>query len=262
MSERAERPEVTVPLPRRVLVGREAKIFDVLPASIITNLHHPTSESALVWNLIYPLAREGIDLSRLLSLRPLWGPPTKDPPEDHLEAYFWGYDIGGNRLPGLDDTLRRVDGSGPKTEVDLFFIGERNIIAVEAKYTGAPGRCSRYSHARCPEVHPDDSREPVCRYWEPSGPIFTRHLEFGPRPSDNGAPPLCYRHYQLGRTVLVGQDLAARRGLDLHLWLLIPEAEWRAVERAWLDFVGRLRDDRLWRNSRVISWDVIQNMRP
>lgn len=260
MSQAHERANLKVPLPRRILVGRDEKIFEALPATILTNLFRPQSESALAWNLIYPLVREGVRLSDLQSMRPLWGPPSKNSSEDLLRAYFWGYGIDGARMPGLDEALRRVDGRGPKTEVDLFLMGEGTLIAVEAKYTAGLGRCSRYTHARCPEVHQEGSLEPACRYWEPPGPLFSRHLELGPRPTGNNAPPLCYRHYQLARTVLVGQELAAWHGLDLHLWLLIPEAEWRAAERTWLDFVGRLRDDGLWRNSRVIAWDAIQRL--
>lgn len=261
MSENSDSSGGEAFIPRRVLVGREEPIFDTLPGTILANLHRATSESALVWNLIYPLARDGISLSELLSLRPLWGPPSNHHAQDQLVPYFWGYGIGGERLPGLDETLRHIDGRGPKTEVDLFLVGEKNLVVAEAKHTGGLGRCSRYSRRSCPEVHGAQSDGETCRYWESPGLSFHRFLNFGPRPVSEEPPPLCYRHYQLARTLLVGRELASRHGLELHLWLLIPQLQWRVVERAWLDFMDRVEDDKLWRNSRVLSWRAIQKLK-
>jgi hypothetical protein len=248
--------------PRQVLVGREEPIFDALPGTILANLHQPASESALVWNLIYPLARDGVALSQLMSLRPLWGPPCSHQVRDQLSPYFWGYGVDGERLPGLDETLRHVDGAGPKTEVDLLLIGEEHLVVAEAKHTGGLGRCSRYARRRCPEVHQPNSNPEPCRYWESRGQRFSQYLNFGPRPENEEPPPLCYRHYQLARTLLVGRELASWYGLELHLWLLIPQLQWHSIERSWLDFMDRIKDDGLWRNSRVIAWQDIRALNP
>ncbi len=250
------------PAPKRILSGSDEPIFNVLPQRVLANLRSPTSENALLWNLIYPLTQPTISIAKLISLRPLWG--TSDLSEtvdEELEPYFWGYSIDGDRLLSLDEVLEEVDGPGLKTEVDLFLLGKRNVVLVEAKHFGGLGRCKRYAQLHCPEVHrAAEELEDVCRYWEDSFASFRDHLEFGPRPEPGEGIPPCYRHYQLARTLLVGVSLSTRLQLQLHLWLVVPRGRWRSFEKEWLDFTDRVRDDELWRRLRVIAWQDIRKL--
>lgn len=235
--------------------GSQEGIFSVLPASVLENLNRPGSENALLWNLIYPLARPHLSLQALLALPPLWGTRLSRS-EDLLRPYFWGYDISGKPLAGLAEAVEEVDGPGRGTEPDLVLLGERTLVIAEVKHTASPGRCGRYQRGRCPEIH--GPSEPACRYWEVGTARFDALMDFGPRPSPEAQrPPPCARHYQLGRTLLLGGRLAERKGLELHLWLILPEARWRALERAWLDFVDRIRDPGLWRRCRVLAWEAV-----
>ncbi len=247
-------------IPRSILIGREEGIFDVLPQRVFDNLYRSGSENALVWNLLYPRLTPTLSLDRLLRLRPLWG-SVLTPEEDRLRVFFWGYSASGERLEGLDEALHEVDGSGPATEVDLFLVGERNLIVVEAKNRSGLGQCGRYARGRCPEVHSEvlDSGGP-CRYWHANEFRFDRWLDFGIPPSPGSPPPPCNRHYQLARTLLVGQALARSRELSLHLWLIVPRTRWRAAEKDWLDFTDRVRDEPLWRRCRVLAWEQLRRL--
>ena len=118
----------------RILVGTEEPIFSVLPDRVISNLRNEASENALVWNLMYPIAQPTITMSALLGLRPLWGTPSLKFIDEPLEPYYWGFNVNGQRLEGLDQTLDTIDGAGNQTEVDLFLLGESNLILVEAKH--------------------------------------------------------------------------------------------------------------------------------
>ena len=251
------------PVSKRILFGSGEPIFSVLPANIQVNFGNASSENALLWNLIYPLAQPEIAMDTLFKLRPLWGTRTRNSGEtDELKPYFWGYAIDGERLAELDPVLLALDGSGPRTEVDLFLVGRKNLILVEAKNQSGLGRCSRYAQGRCPEIHAhQDAEERSCQYWEGSNARFDSELHFGPRPEEGQGPPACYRHYQLARTLLVGKTLAARMGLLFHLWLILPQEKWPAIEPTWLDFVDRVRCDDLWRRMRVLRWEDIQRMR-
>lgn len=224
-------------------------------------MHFPDSENALLWNLIYPLAQPTLQLVDLLCIRPLWGTAWTDPlPEDELQPFFWGYSIQGERMPNLDDVLNTVDSSGPQTEIDLLLLGKKNLIVVEAKNMSLLGRCSRYAKGRCPEIHEvDESGESTCRYWEVEAARFEPVLDFGGRPQPGDGSPACNRHYQLGRTLLVGWSLAQLVQRTFHLWLLLPRGNWPSLERTWLDFVERVRDDRLWRRMRVMAWEDIRS---
>jgi hypothetical protein len=250
------------PVSKRILFGAEEQIFSVLPASIQVNFRNESSENALLWNLIYPLAQPNVALGDLLALRPLWGTHKSNGGEtDGLKPYFWGYAIDGERLVELDPVLLALDSTGPRTEVDLFLVGQKNLILVEAKNQSGLGRCSRYSQGRCPEIHShQDSEERSCQYWDVSNTSFESELHFGPRPEEGQGPPACYRHYQLARTLLVGKTLATRMGLLFHLWLVLPKANWPSIEPTWLDFVDRVRRDDLWRRMRVLSWDDVQRI--
>ncbi len=241
-----------------MLHGSQEGIFSVLPASVLENLHRPGSENALLWNLIYPLACPHLSLQALLALQPLWG-TRLSLPEDRLRAYFWGYDVSGRPLAGLVEAVEAVDGPGRGTEPDLVLLGERTLVMAEVKHGASPGRCGRYQRGRCPEVY--GPPVPACRYWEIEGALFDALLDFGPRPSPEGRqPPPCARHYQLARTLLLGTRLAERRGLELHLWLILPESRWRGLERAWLDFVNRVKDSALWRRCRVLAWEAVAGL--
>lgn len=249
-------------IPKRVLEGIGEPIFDVLPQRVLDNLRRSASENALVWNLIYPLARPRISLAALLALRPLWGTPSIAQKEDALDPHFWGYAISGRRLPGLDRVLQRIDGAGPQTEVDVFLVGEHNVVLVEAKNRSGMGRCARYQKGRCPETGEDgDRKQKSCRYWEIPGARFSDLMEMGLRPIHGGEPPPCSVHYQLARTLLVGMELAAEMDKLLHLWMIVPHTRWRNLQPAWQDFCDRLRDDILWRRLRVLAWEDVRNLR-
>lgn len=249
-------------IPRSVLDGIEEAIFDVLPQRVLDNLRRPASENALVWNLLYPLARPHISLAALLALRPLWGTASIEQEPDSLRPYFWGFDIEGQRLPGLDHVLRRINGPGPRTEVDVFLVGERNLVLVEAKNRSSLGRCSRYQKGRCPELQPGEREErQACRYWEAPQARFSDILEIGPRPVHEGPAPACSMHYQLARTLLVGRELAKIDGKVLHCWMIVPRSRWGSLQRTWQDFCDRVGDDALWRRLRVLAWEDVRGMR-
>lgn len=233
-------------------------IFDVLPESVLANFQTPRSENALVWNLIYPLTQPTISFRSLMQIRPLWGVVTQPDFEEGLRPYFWGFDVLGERLPGLDTVLERIDGEGPRTEVDLFLMGQTTLIVIEAKHLSALGRCSRYAAGRCPEIHVGTSDlEAECRYWALPQATFSRELDFGERPQPEGDSPPCYRHYQLARTILVGRHLSRMLDKVLYLWMMIPRSHWRSLEKTWLDFTERIRDDGLWRRMRVLAWEDV-----
>lgn len=248
--------------PKHILVGSAEPIFHVLPAGVLANMGGRRSESALLWNLLYPLAQPTLSLSDLITIRPLWGTALPaDEFRDQLVPYFWGYGIEGDRLEGLDTVLESIDGPGPQTEVDLFLRGSEHLVVIEAKNLAIPGRCSRFAGGRCPEIHRDESdNQRACRYWEIDGARFDGSLEFGDRPVPGVESPACDRHYQLGRTLLVGIGLARELGLALHMWLLAPAGSWPVLERSWLDFAGRVRDESIWRRLRVLAWEEIQSL--
>jgi len=236
-------------------------IFDVLPETVLVNFHTPRSENALVWNLLYLLAQPTISFRKLIKIRPLWGGVVHPEVDDALRPYFWGFDVRGKRLPGLDGVLERVDGEGPRTEVDLFLLGKANLIVIEAKHLSAPGRCSRYAAGRCPEIHSDPSAsETTCRYWELPQAAFSAELDLGERPRSGQDAPSCERHYQLARTLLVGRELSRRLDRELSIWMMIPRKHWRSLEKTWLDFTERVRDDVLWRRMRVVAWEDVDRL--
>lgn len=250
------------PNANRILFGSQEKIFSVLPESVLANFNHPSSENALVWNSIYPLAQPALSLNSLMDKRPLWGTwSSPDTLEDRLMPFFWGFNVEGEPLGGLDVVLQDVDGPGPKTEVDLFLVGEKNLILVEAKHLSGLGRCSRYAQERCPEIGQDqeDPSHP-CRYWEMEGAKFGNYLEFGARPQPGAGSPPCNRHYQLARTYLVGRSLAEMQSKILHIWMIVPQSRWPALELDWIDFAERVFDDDQWRRLRVVAWEEVRSL--
>jgi hypothetical protein len=249
-------------LPRQVISGEDERIFSVLPESVLTNFLNPTSENALLWNVIYLLAQPTTSLTDLLKIRPLWGNPIEENKnDDALTPYYWGYGVDGTRLLKLDDVLLVIEGSGPKTEVDLFLLGERNLILVESKRRSGFGRCSRFTKRRCPEMPLSlgDDRSP-CRYWHVEKSRFASHLTMDLHPNPDNESPACNRHYQLARTLSIGHELADLLGRELLLWVFTPRSHWSKLEKDWLDFTERVKDDSLWRRLRVIAWEDIQVM--
>lgn len=281
-----------------VQAGRVEPIFASLPQRILHDLGQRYSESALLWNRIYVRATPRIAMRQLLTLKPLWG-SLQPAIEDRLEPYYWGFNLAGQRLAGLDQALEVVDGPGPATEVDLFLLGDSQLVLVEAKANSGLGRCARYAASRCPEIHLTDEAQQIdrpsttanlaqrtdrpkttandaqridqpgtaaseppdpCRYWEANPSRFSRWLEFGSRPGPESTVPSCDRHYQLARTLLVGQQLASQLDRTLHLWLLIPRRRWSQLQPSWLDFVDRIRSPELWRRMRVLSWEAIETL--
>jgi hypothetical protein len=248
-------------VPQRLWTGSSEPIFSVLPGTVLANCNNPRSENALLWNLLYPRSQPSVSLAALLALSSLWGTATPgEVRDDQLLPFFWGYGLNGSRLKGLDAVLREVDGPGPKTEIDLILLGEKVLITVEAKHTSLFGRCSRYGAMRCPEIHENDSAESSCRYWDTGSGRFADLLGFGSRPEPTSLEVPCNVHYQLARTVMVGYHLAQRLDREFALWIFLPQARWRSVEKTWLDFSERLLDDHIWRSLRVISWEQLQSL--
>lgn len=250
-------------LSKRILFGRDEAIFRALPENVHANFRIADSENALLWNVIYPLAAPEIDLAKLLAIRPLWGSawPTRAGRQT-LRPFFWGYAISGERLQGLDDALARLDGPGPKTEVDLFLLGDESLIAVEAKHGAGFGRCARFGRGACPEVHQHaDGGGASCRYWSEREVRFSNLLDLGSRPAPGGGAPPCNRHYQLARTLLIGERLAAGLERRFAAWLFVDRGAWRALERNWLDFTRRVLNEDLWRRMRVIAWEDLAELK-
>lgn len=251
--------ERITPSPKHILGGAREPIFEVLPAGILASMAVSGSENALLWNLFYPLAQPTLQMRDLIAIKPLWG--TALPPDefsDQLIPFFWGFGVEGDRFEGLDAVLESVDGAGPRTEVDLFLQGANHLVVIEAKNLAAPGRCSRYAAGACPEIHREETDTPKgCRYWDHGSARFEAALEFGERPVPGVASPACDRHYQLARTLLVGIGLAERLGLSLHMWLVAPLSSWPSLQRSWLDFAGRIREESIWRRLRVLPWEAI-----
>lgn len=246
-------------LPRRILSGGDEKIFSVLPPRVLENLRNAGSENALLWNLIYPLARPAVELSSLLSLRPLWG--TASAEEDALQPFFWGLGLDGAPLDGLRDAVVSLGGGERSTEVDLVLLGQRNVIVAEAKHLGSLGRCGRFARGRCPEIHVENvTPGATCRYWEDPGARFSRLLEFGDRPAPGDERPPCSVHYQLARNLLLAESLGSRLGRTPHLWLIVPASRWKRLEHAWLDFAERVRDGLIWRRLRVLDWEAVRGL--
>jgi hypothetical protein len=196
-----------------------------------------------------------------MALRPLWGTSHAAFKDEILRPYFWGYGVDGERLPGLDDALRVVDGPGPKTEVDLFLMGPTQLILVEAKHTSGLGRCSRYGAGRCPEVRPDGAPdEAACRYWTEDHARFDADLEMV-RPTVATAQPACNRHYQLARTFRLGRELSRGNGRAPSIWMFAPRTAWRRrLQRDWTDFADVVKDEAVWRRMRVIAWEDVRSL--
>lgn len=250
------------PVSEHIYDGIQEPIFSVLPQRVVENFGKRASENALLWNTFYP-RRNQLDLAGLFELRPNWGTMKMVEPEP-LEPYFWGYGVDGSRLRNLDLILNAVDGAGQKTEIDLFLLGKRSLVVVEAKNTAHLGRCQRFQQGRCPEVQ---KMCPVqnaaqqyenCRYWHVPEARFDELLHIShPLARGDGSRPACDRHYQLARTLLIGSRLAASLELQLCIWLLMPHRRWSAFEKTWLDFSRFIRKEEVWRNARVISWETV-----
>lgn len=248
-------PRSSVPKLEGIMAGSDEPVFRVLPQRVMDDMKRSSSESALVWNSIYPRAQPTLSLADLLRLRPLWGSSVKSLSDD-LVPFYWGFNQAGNRLEQLDGVLDTIDGPGPKTEVDLFLLGKRELVLVEAKHMSGLGRCGRYASERCPEIHLDPSAV-GCQYWTSDESMFSSMVDFGLRPEPDDPRPPCNRHYQLGRTTLVGNALAAQLERRLHLWLIIPRSRWGVIRRDWIDFSERITDDQLWKRLRVLAWEDI-----
>lgn len=241
-----------------ILAGSDEPVFRVLPQRVMEDMKHSHSESALLWNSIYPRAQPTLELAQFLSLTPLWG-SSIEPISDRLMPYYWGFNQNGVRLPQLDRVLGWIDGPGPRTEVDLFLLGEGELILVEAKHMAGLGKCGRYSSGRCPEIHAVPSGS-SCRYWMEDPSRFSDILDLGLKPERDDPAPPCNVHYQLARTALAGNALARQLKRRLHLWLIIPRTRWGAHKRDWIDFSERITDDQLWRRLRVLAWEDIQSL--
>ncbi len=251
-------PRSTLPKLDGILAGSDEPVFRVLPQRVLEDMKYSRSESSLVWNSIYPRAQPTLELAQLLSLTPLWG-SSIEPISDRLIPYYWGFNQEGVRLRNLDRVLDAIDGPGPRTEADLFLLGEGELVLVEAKRMARLGRCGRYGSARCPEIHGIPSGS-SCRYWAHNESLFSAVLDLGLQPERDDPAPACDAHYQLARSTLIGTALAKRLKRRLHLWLIVPRKRWGALERDWIDFSERIKDDRLWRRLRVLAWEDIHTL--
>ena len=222
----------------------------------------PDSESALLWNLIYQRAQPTLAAEELLSLPPLWGSRV-DPIFDDLLPYYWGFSQMGARMPRLDHVLDMVDGPGPKTEVDLFLLGESGACAYRGK---AHGRMWGGAVGTAQENVPRFTMNPrrlVADIGHRRNRCFPTCSISGSSPSEMIRHRCANRHYQLGRTALVGSELAKELNRRLHLWLILPRSRWRYLRRDWIDFSDRIGNDSLWRRLRVLAWeDVISLAKP
>jgi hypothetical protein len=99
--------------------------------------------------------------------------------------------------------------------------------------------------------------EQTCRYWEEKQSKFVNAIRIDSRPQAGTDTPLCSRHYQLSRTLLLGMRMAAKHERIFSLWALVSRKNWRSLELDWLDFSDRVRDSSVWRRMRVLSWDSI-----
>jgi hypothetical protein len=247
----------TAPPPKGVLSGEREPLFSFLPEEVLRGMQRRGSEAALLWESFYPFAHGGLPLSAWSRLRPLWGSMTSPATDDSLVPYFWGRRVDGAPLSGAAEAAEAVAGREDRLEVDLFLVGERTLIAVEAKVAAEPGRCGRYEAGRCPEVHGGDA---PCRYWQ-GGVLFSEALDFGLRPApETEVRPPCAEHYQLARTLLMACELGRRLGLEPYVCLIVPRRGWPAQQRVWLDFAERVRDEEQWRRLRVLAWEDLEGL--
>ena len=249
----------SAPPPKGILAGERELIFQYLPEEVRANMLRRGSESAALWNAFYPFAHSGLSLRAWLSLPRLWGSSAEGSDDDQLMPCFWGLTVDGQPLGGLAESASDVAGREDRLEIDLFLVGRRHLVAVEAKIDGAPGRCGRYDSGRCPEVHGPDA---ACRYWEDGPASFEAALDFGIRPvRDQEEPPPCAIHYQMARTLLGVENLARRKDLVPHLTLLMPQRRWPALRGGWQDFAERVRDEEQWRRLRVMAWEDLEGLK-
>jgi len=150
----------SAPPPKGILAGERELIFQYLPEEVRANMLRRGSESAALWNAFYPFAHSGLSLRAWLSLPRLWGSSAEGSDDDQLMPCFWGLTVDGQPLGGLAESASDVAGREDRLEIDLFLVGRRHLVAVEAKIDGVPGRCGRYDSGRCPEVHGPDA---ACR---------------------------------------------------------------------------------------------------
>jgi hypothetical protein len=66
------------------------------------------------------------------------------------------------------------------------------------------------------------------------------------------------RSPELARTLLLGGWLAQQKANTLHVWAIVPRSRWPALQKTWLDFVRRIRDETLWRRCRVLAWEDVR----
>ena len=125
------KPRSQVPNLKGVLAGSDEPVFRVLPQRVIEDLRRSNTESALLWNLIYPRAQPTLAFNELQVLPSLWGSQL-EPSKDALTPYYWGFSQKGDRLPELDSVLDEIDGPTARTEVDLFLLGKDELVLVEA----------------------------------------------------------------------------------------------------------------------------------
>ncbi len=253
------RRSASAPPAKGIVAGEREVIFQYLPEEVRLNMLRRGSESAALWNAFYPFAHEGVSLLAWQHLRPLWGSASATGEDDRLIPYFWGLHADGSRLEDLAATASSIGGREDRLEIDLLLLGDRNLVAVEAKVGGEAGRCGRYYAGRCPEVHGGGG---TCRYWEEGAASFDQALDFGVRPTqDQEGPPPCATHYQLARTLLGVEHLARRKSLVPHLALLIPQRRWPALRAGWQDFAERVRDEAQWRRLRVMAWEDLEGLK-
>lgn len=280
-----------------VHAGSAEPIFGHLPQRILHDLGRRGSESSLLWNRIYARATPRVSIGALLALPQLWGPrlPALDDSLEpyywgfnlegrrlakldeslaeldgpgratEVDLYLLGstelvlVEAKANAEPGRCG--RYAAGRCPEIHTGLAADAATPDpgAPLEASFAEGDRRAAPLGRGSAEGLRAArlDPKVEVCRYWELEQARFSRWLDFGSRPDAGAAAPPCDRHYQLGRTLLLGQRLAERLNRTLHLWLLLPKRRWPAIQPTWLDFADRVKPAETWRRMRVVSWEVL-----
>lgn len=253
-------------------VGRDLPIWrePFFPKRTKKKLQSAHGEDVRTWNTIYGRWALRSRLADLGLVQSLDGAPPATI-SGAIAPYFWGFHPGGGRLGGLDETLAAMEnyrdgrGEGQKTEFDVLLVGREDLVCIEAKNEAEFGRCSRYDGKECPELHLTGRKRDYCQYWHADRPASIPDLlTFGDRPTaaPDAAEPLCARHYQLMRNLVVGQALADRLCLRLHAWAVIQAGSWNHCGGRWSEFKASVRNLELHARLRIVTWEALEARNP
>jgi hypothetical protein len=206
-------------------------VYEHLPLRTKKKLLSAVSEDKLTWDCFYELHRADVlaaTLEHALSI--------EIEPQPPLRLIMWGWEIDGN---AFDNLMSRLDGrptvlaqskagvewaplqsilaeienygdgklEGQKTEPDVIVVTKTLLILFECKRKHGLGRCSRFEHQQCPEIHIEGRKRDYCQYWTRGLPSLVNFPR--PTPATESEPP-CNRFYQLLRNYMIGSRLAAK----------------------------------------------------